>query len=414
MATSGRKPATDVNVVASPATQPAPTNGAPAVAGSSGAPVVAGPSTRSVEQTLYREPYRFDFFQAVRLLEKLFPQKRPIGRGGGPGSQAARFHAHLSLGFPPTVIQRLDPPVEQGAVELTVNFMGLTGPVGVLPYSYSELLFHLEREGTPEAEALRAWFSLFDHRLVSLFYGAWTKYRFYIPYEKGDYAHIEPDTFTRALYSFVGLGMPPLRNRLRVTSESPTSRRADPTVLASVRDLALLKYSGFLAHRPRSAMSLQALLRDFFRLNVLVRQFKGQWLAIEPANQTRLGTRHANNRLGTNAVAGERVWDIQSKFRVRVGPVSWSRFTEFLPDLSPVPQRKTFLLLCQLVRLYVGLELDFDVKLVLLHDQVPECRLTEDDEIGPRLGWNVWLRSEPFTTDADDAVFEGMDTVRLA
>ena len=58
-----------------------------------------------------------------------------------------------------------------------------------------------------------------------------------------------------------------------------------------------------------------------------------------------------------NVVAGDRVWDIQSKIRLRVGPLNWNQFTEFLPDRSPVPQRKSFFILVQLARFYLGPEI---------------------------------------------------------
>ena len=43
-------------------------------------------------------------------------------------------------------------------------------------------------------------------------------------------------------------------------------------------------------------------------------------------------------------------------------------------------------------------------------DDVPECRLAEGG-IGPRLGWNTWVRSLPYPHDAEEAVFTGEDCV---
>jgi type VI secretion system protein ImpH len=292
--------------------------------------------------------------------------------------------------------------------------MGLTGPSGVLPRHYTELLLRLEREGKgPEKRALRAWLDLFDHRLIALFYRAWEKYRFYIPYERGEYAAAEPDPFTRSLLSLIGMGSPAVRNRLRVVAPGDAEGLRPERVLAGVDDLALLHYSGFFAHRPRCAVALEALLQDYFALPVKVLQFQGQWLLLDPANRSRMGGVGSNNELGVNLVVGERVWDVQGKIRVRLGPLDYARFKEFLPDRAAVPARKAFFLLCHLVRLYVGPELDFDVQLVLKAEDVPACKLAAGAANGARLGWNTWIHSQPMADDADDAVFEGEEVVRL-
>jgi predicted component of type VI protein secretion system len=46
-------------------------------------------------------------------------------------------------------------------------------------------------------------------------------------------------------------------------------------VLASVVDLSLLYYSGLPVQRPRNAVSLEALLQDYFQHPVRVWQFQG-------------------------------------------------------------------------------------------------------------------------------------------
>ena len=111
-------------------------------------------------------------------------------------------------------------------------------------------------------------------------------------------------------------------------------------------------------------------------------------------------------------MAGERVWDIQSKFRIRLGPLGYAQFLEFLPDRAPSPARKAFFLLVHLVRLYVGPELDFDVQLVLRRPRSPSAS-SDDGPASARLGWNTWLRSRASRRDADDAVFEGIEVFWL-
>src|ERR1039457_222440 len=92
-------------------------------------------SGSTVEAELREEPYLFDFFQAVRLLERLFPAKSPVGRFHPPSTEAVRFVANSTLAFPASEVQSLEWP-KDGAGRMKVNFMGLTGPVGVLPLYY--------------------------------------------------------------------------------------------------------------------------------------------------------------------------------------------------------------------------------------------------------------------------------------
>ena len=369
---------------------------------------------------LFAEGHAFDFFQAVRLLGLEQPGKTPPGYAGAPADELVRFQAHLSLAFPASAIYEMQPPAGRNSPpRMTVTFLGLTGPSGVLPVHYTELLLKQDRDARgDERHALRAWLDLFNHRLTALFYRAWEKYRLYPVYERqARGAGREPDPFTHTLFSLVGLGTAGLRDRLRVDH---VPEGAPGRVLARVDDLALLYYGGLLAQRPRNALALQTLVQDYFGLPVKVLSFRGQWLRLDPANQSRLADGGANG-MGTDLVVGERVWDVQSKVRLRLGPLRLAQFLEFIPDRAVpadgpgTPPRRfgTFFLLVHLVRLYLGPELDFDVQLVLERHDVPESRLAGDGEPGSRLGWNSWLCTECAAEDADDAVFEGEEVFDL-
>jgi type VI secretion system protein ImpH len=373
------------------------------------------PAWSGLAAHLFDEPYEFDFFQAVRLLHKLLPDRTPIGRGGPPSREPVRLRAWVSLNFPPSAIFDLTVPTpDQPIPVMTQAFMGLFGPSGILPRHYTELMIRLQRDSKgPEKFLLRDWLDLFNHRLVSLFYRAWEKYRFVLPYERCEYERIDPDLFTRTLLSLTGLGIPPLRNRLTVTTGAVHEPAGHESVLASVDDLSVLYYGGFFAHRPRNALSLQALVGHYFQTPVEVIQFLGQWLALEPPVQTRLGAVDGNCELGASSVVGDKIWNVQNKIRIRLGPLPYERFLDFLPDSNPTPARKDFFLLLHLVRLYVGSELDFDVQLVLKAEDVPEAQLTSEGTIGARLGWNTWIRTAPFPTDADDSVFPATEVFHL-
>ena len=112
-----------------------------------------------------------------------------------------------------------------------------------------------------------------------------------------------------------------------------------------------------------------------------------------------------------NIIVGDRVWDVRSKIRIRLGPLSYEQFSSFLPDQSPVAQRKEFFRLMHLVRLYIGPELKVEVQLILKAGDIPPCR---SGRKGARLGWDSWVASRPVREDSEDAVFEGVDIFRVA
>lgn len=338
-------------------------------------------SNPSLEDELFEEGFRFDFFQAVRVLERLYPHRQPVGRDANPSREVVRFRSRLSLSFPPSAIHEVVQAEDgSGPAQMTVAFMGLTGPLGVLPRHYTELLLERVRR---KDQTLRDFLDLFNHRFISLFYRAWEKYRFPISYERAVARREGYDPFSLYLFDLIGMGTKGLRGRLEVGDE------------------ALLFYAGLLAQHPRSASALAGLLQDYFGVPVRVAQFIGQWLSLSKENRSRLGPGEANNALGVSAIAGSRVWDQQAKFRLRVGPLTFAEFCQFLPEGN------TFRPLVQFARFFVGQEFDFEVQLILRAAEVPWCRLGGMGESAPRLGWSTWLKTGEFTRDAEDAVFSG-------
>jgi len=128
-------------------------------------PNLADLATSEAGEKLRREPFTFDFFQAVRLLERMFPERTSVGQFSHPETEVARFAVHPSLAFPASQIQAMDWP-EQKPAKMTVNFMGLTGPQGVLPNPYTTLL--IERLRASDSSA-REFLDIFNHRIISLF-----------------------------------------------------------------------------------------------------------------------------------------------------------------------------------------------------------------------------------------------------
>ena len=360
-----------------------------------------------VVKRLFQEPYVFDFFQAVHLLELLYPNRAPLGRAASPQQEVVRLSTFVGLNFPASAIQELQRATNDFPIpKMIVNFMGLTGPMGVLPLHYTETMLGIERnERFPERFALRDWLDVFHHRLISLLYRAWEKYRFYIPYARGEYSREEPDLFTGTVFSFLGMGTAGLQNRLRVSCRDPKAPEKEKT-LARIDDLSLFRFGGFLAHRPRNVVSLRVMLEEYFQVPVEIEQFCGQWLKIEGDTLSALASTACNNSMGIDAMIGDKIWDVQSKLRIRLGPLSYEQFVRFLPDRSPKSESKSIWLLARLVRLYLGLEMDVDAQLILKASDVPMCRMGASPAKSSQIGWTTWVRSQDMVQNVDDAVFD--------
>jgi len=325
-----------------------------------------------IEQKLRREPHCFDFFQALRLLERFRPEKKPVGQFTHPETEVAHFRAHPSLAFPASQIQEAEWP-EDGPVQMMVNFMGLIGPEGVLPNPYTSLIIERQREGD---HSLRDFLDIFNHRMISLFYRAWRKYRFDVACERG-----ERDLFSRNLLSLLGLGTEGMRDRQTISDDT------------------LVYYSGLLAQRPRSAQALQQILADYFEVQVAIEQFSGGWYRLDPETQCRLSEENSDSgELGFGAVVGDEMWNQQSRVQIVLGPLSLERYADFLPDGQSFEPLRSW------VRFFSDDEWDFEVKLILDREQVPACTLGAEGVSGPQLGWVSWVKSAPFGRDPGDTV----------
>jgi type VI secretion system protein ImpH len=332
-------------------------------------------SKTPLDQKLLDEPYRFEFFQAVRLFEKIMPERKPVGKDALPSEEIVRFRSRVAMDFPASEIHEVreieDPRTGEKRVEVMENFMGLVGVSGVLPIHYTELVLDRIRH---RDTAMWSFFDIFTHRAVSLFFRAWAKYRFPVAYERGQ------DDFTSYLFDFTGLGTDGLRGKMGLDDE------------------ALLPYAGLISQKPHSTNALQNIVSDYFRVPAKIEQFFGQWLPLSSADYSRLGT--ANNRLGFNTVAGTRVWDQQSKFRLKLGPLDLKTFQAFLPIGSANKAMRS------IVKFIAGRELDFDVQLRLEAKQVPGLVLTTRAIRRPMLGWTSWLKTKPFKADDEQLVLQ--------
>ena len=317
------------------------------------------------------QPWSFDFFQAVWLLEQSRTGASPVGHFGDPQAEAVRMGAHQSLAFPGSSIQSLDPEAQPW--RMMVNFLGLTGPSGVLPRVYTvEVIERLKQKDL----ALRDFLDLFNHRALSLFYRAWTKHR--LP---AQYRSDLTDPVSTALLSVSGM-----------RTEHLTRRH-------EIDDAAFVWFSGLLGAQPRSAVALEGLLEDYFGVPVEVQQFAGAWYRLDADSTCTLSEDDdASECLGLGAVVGDEVYDHQSRARLRLGPLKLDQYKTFLPG-EPAFRR-----LRELTRFFSRDQIDFEVQLILLREQVPAPSLEPE---AVQLGYTTWMRTQPgFDRDPEDAILQ--------
>lgn len=325
---------------------------------------------RRLLDRLFEEPWTFEFFQAVHLLEQLQPDRTSIGGFGDPRREAVRLTTATSVAFPASEIQGLE--LRDGQPRMAVNFFGLTGPQGILPLAYSLYVAERARAGD---NAIKEFFGIFDHRMLSLFFRAWEK-------THAGIAHGDParDWLTKHLANLVGMSGEALRDRMPFADD------------------VLLYYTGLLGLPSRPAVGLEQLLTDFFGVSVTIEQFVGAWYPLERATQFELGDESsASSQLGLGAVAGDEIWDRQSRARIRVGPLTRRQYDAFLPGGSAYEPLRA------LARLYTNDMIDFEIQLVLARDEVPPCRLGGEEALP--LSWCTWLTTKPLGRNPDDTVF---------
>jgi type VI secretion system protein ImpH len=273
---------------------------------------------RTMRDRLAAEAFRFDFYQAVRLLEMIESKAISPAAGSDPCAEPVRFRSRVALEFPASDVHEIRFP-EGRRPEMLVNFMSLAGALGPLPLPLTEMILASPRgpliedeTGMPRREPPPAidFLDIFNHRLISLMYRVRQTHRPALTSrrpEDGQIAH--------CLFALIGLGQPGLRGRL------------------AVEDRSLLRYSGILARRPRSASGLRRMLSDYFGVPVHVRHFVGRWQRLDRSQWTVLGgPRGRNARLGVNTIAGTRVWDEQSLIEVGLGPLPREKFLALLPE----------------------------------------------------------------------------------
>ena len=323
----------------------------------------------SIAAEMALRPYAFNFFQAVRRLEAENRASPRVGASMRLEEDYLRFCQLPSLAFAPSSIEQIQ---QVGAVvRMYVNFLGLFGPNGPLPQHLTE--FARDRLRNAHDPTFVRFMDVFHHRMLSFFYRAWASNEKSVDFDRTDEAR-----YADYFGSLFGIGTASLQNR------------------DSVPDWTKIHFAGRLAAQTRNAEGLEAILGNYFAIPTEIREFEGYWMKIPKENQCRLGETPETGSLGISAVAGERKYEVQLKFRIRMGPMDFADLQRLVP-VGP-----SFRRLKDWVLNYVNQEFYWDLQCIVKAAAVPGIALGQ----GAMLGWTTWLKSKEFIRDPDDPIFD--------
>jgi type VI secretion system protein ImpH len=298
------------------------------------------------------EPFRYDFFDVMRWLERGSPDKPRIGDSGAHDEEIVILGQDPYVEFPASNLARFEPHSNRPH-RILCRFLGLLGPQGPLPL-HTTVEAKQWSDGRDEAFARFA--DLFNHRFLQLFFRAWADSR---PHAQHD--RPADDRFTTYLGSAVGIGTAAFRHR------------------DSVGDMAKLSLAGLLSPVVKSASRIENMVTFLFGVECHVEQFVGCWLTLESADRSSLSVRHSS--LGRDILLGSRSYSVQDKFRICVLVRDLEQFENLLPDGAFCER------LADALYFYLGDLLEYVVEIAIPADKVRPARL---GRFG-RLGWTSWM-----------------------
>ncbi|WP_084419069.1 type VI secretion system baseplate subunit TssG [Photobacterium sp. J15] len=294
-----------------------------------------------------------DFYHTVNALQRWLVEDldgMAVGSDALPSNERIRFKVSQHLGFPGTAIETIrKEEVDSGLSRLCcyINFTGLTGPSGALPRYYTELL--MERVKLKDT-ALRDFFDLFNHRLISFYYRAWEKFYYPAQYERQLLGH--DSSFDKILRSLTGAN----------------------------QDLDVY-FGGLFSQQIRNTQGLKQFLEVLSGCEIKITEFVGRWITLKQSEQTCLGSlcqpegQHA--RLGISTVLGSRVWDVSSEINIEIKGADPSQCIELMGD-GPLFQSMK-----RIVSHYVPASVEVKWFLITIYRCLPSADLSKH---GPGLG----------------------------
>ena len=307
--------------------------------------------TPLVQALLARAP-QMNFFQFCQLIERLAPQRMSLGTRDTPASELVRFRPYSKVGFPGTELAAVefdhDRPDRPPSVRTT--FLGLYGVNAAMPPHLIDDIV-LRREGHEE---VMSFLDLFNHRIATLFYRTWRKYRYPSGFERGT-----DDETSLDLLCLAGFGL---------------GDKAGSAGLPSARVLGLL---GLLTQRTRTVEGLAGVVALALPgAGVQIVERFPVWVRLEAQSGLRSGgsgvlgrPETAGQGLGRGHVLGRRVRNRGEAVRLTLRPATPEQAHDLLPGALLHQE------LMSVLRVYLGNKTDVVLRMEISAAVVPVLRL---------------------------------------
>lgn len=304
--------------------------------------------TPLVRALLARAP-QMNFFQLCQLLERLMPEGMSLGARDTPAGETVRFRPYPKVGFPGTELAGVEFDHERPdrPPSIRTTFLGLYGVNAVMPPHLIDDIV-LRREGHEE---VMSFLDLFNHRIATLFYRTWRKYRYPSGFERDD------DTTSRALLCLAGFGL------------------GDKAVSAGLPGARVLGLLGLLTQRTRTVEGLAGVVAlTVPGAGIKIDERFPVWVRLTDQAGLRSGgsldTRESTGQcLGQGHVLGRRVKNRGEAVRLTLRPSTAEQAHDLLPD-APLYQE-----LISILRVYVGNKADVVLRMEVSAAVVPTLKL---------------------------------------
>ncbi|GFZ98737.1 hypothetical protein GCM10011408_19230 [Dyella caseinilytica] len=337
-------------------------------------------------QALMARAPRMQFFQLCRLLELQAPESPGLGTQDNADHEPVRFRPWPRMGFPASEVSAVEQDEEHPhhPPDVRTTFMGLYGVDAAMP-SHLVNDIALRREGY---EAVMAFLDMYHHRLVTLLYRTWSKYRYPMGFTPGG-----RDERSRDLLALAGFGL----------GEKPAK--------AGLPDSRVLALLGLLNQRTRTAEGLAGVVMLAVPgVGVDVEEFHSVWIKVDaPAclgRSVREDDASTTRGLGQGDVIGRRIRCRTKTVRITLRPRSAEQVEALLPGSTSYRDLMGFL------RSYIGVKADAVLRMRADSALMPAPKLGDSRS---RMSWTMLLKpSMPQTLDIPLGRYEAFPSPAMA